>query len=55
MDDLGTEVALVHFAEDAQARAGLQHFLLAGIEIEEAQRKAPLASRTRAISWRRGR
>jgi hypothetical protein len=40
MDDLGAEVALVHFAEDAQARAGLQHFLLAGVEVEEAQRKS---------------
>jgi hypothetical protein len=36
VDDLGTEVALVHFAEDAHARAGLQHLLLAGIEIQEA-------------------
>ena len=39
MDDLGAEVALVHLAEDAQARARLQHLLLARIKIQEAQRK----------------
>ncbi len=39
MDDFGAEIAFVHFAENAQARTGLQHLLLAGIEIEEAQQQ----------------
>jgi hypothetical protein len=39
VDDLGAEVALVHFAENAQPRAGLQHFLLARVEIQKPEGK----------------
>ena len=37
MNQFGAEKAAAHFAEYAQARAGLQYFLLARIEIEKAQ------------------
>jgi len=40
VDDLGAEVALVHLAKNTQAHARLQHLLLAGVEVEEPQRKS---------------
>jgi hypothetical protein len=38
MDDFGPEKAVVDLAEHAQTGAGLQDFLLVGVEVKEAQR-----------------
>ena len=39
MNDLGPEIAVVQFPENPQTRSGLQNFLLARIEIQEAQQQ----------------